>query len=91
VLADDPKADREAQPRPLADFLGGVERLEEMLAHLGRQPGAVIAHPHLHHPTHQARRDGDIAPRAGALDGIVGVVDQVQQHLLHLAGIGQHA
>ena len=32
VLLDDPVADREAQPGPLADRLGGEERVEDPLA-----------------------------------------------------------
>src|SRR5438477_9463073 len=47
LLGDDVVADREPQPGTLAGRLGGEERLEQLVADLGRNAGAVVAHPNL--------------------------------------------
>ena len=42
MLLDDPVADREAQARPLADRLGGEERVEDPVAHRGVDAAAGV-------------------------------------------------
>src|SRR5207248_869083 len=44
VVADDAEADRQSQPRPLADRLGGEERLEQPRPVLRPDAAAVVLH-----------------------------------------------
>ena len=43
-LLDDAVDGGEAEPGAAADLLGGEERLEDLLHHLGRHAGAGVAH-----------------------------------------------
>ncbi len=54
LLDDDVVAEREAETGAFAGRLGGEERIEDLVAHLGRDAGAVIA-------------DADLDPVAEAL------------------------
>src|SRR5580704_6710033 len=62
LLGDDVVADRETQARALAGGLGGEERLEQLVLDLGRDAGAVVAHPHLERVSVFARRHGEAWP-----------------------------
>ena len=47
LLGDDVVADRQTEPGALAGRLGREERLEQLVPDLGRDAGAVVAHPDL--------------------------------------------
>src|SRR5215831_12655694 len=48
LLDDDVVADREAETGALPAWLGGEERIEHLVFHLGRDAGAVVADPDFH-------------------------------------------
>src|SRR5215475_615250 len=56
LFDDDVVADREAQPRALARGLGGEERVEHLLPHLGRNAVAIVANPDFDAVTEVFRR-----------------------------------
>src|SRR5437868_10742167 len=56
LLRDDVVADREAEAGALAGWLGGEERLEQLVAVLGRDAGSVVAHLDLDRLAEVARR-----------------------------------
>ena len=47
LLDDDVVADRQTKTGPFAGGLGREERLEDLVPHLGRNAGAVVADPDL--------------------------------------------
>ena len=64
LLGDDVVADREAEPGALAGRLGREERLEQLVPDLGRDAGAVVAHPDLDRLAEIARRHLERRPEA---------------------------
>jgi hypothetical protein len=91
LLGDDVPADREAEPGALAGRLGGEERLEQFVPDLGRDAGAVVAHPDLDRVAEIARRHLQHRPEVGrdavalALGGgVEAVAEEVEQHPRHL-------
>src|ERR1041384_4716369 len=99
ALLDDPVHHREAEPGPLAERLGGEERLEEVGADLGRHAAAGIGHGEEHVGT--PRRNlvvllgGRGQLHVPGLDrhpaafghGVARVDDQVHDRLLQLSRI----
>src|SRR5262249_23412629 len=59
LLDDDVVADREAKTGALPARLGGEERIEHLVFHLGRYAGAVVADPDFHTITKVFRRSSD--------------------------------
>jgi len=47
LLGHDVVADREAEPSPLAGWLGGEEGLHDLILNMIGDTGAVIGHPYL--------------------------------------------
>ena len=45
LLDDDVVTNGQAKPRPFSGGLGRKERIEQLLLHLGRNAGAVVADP----------------------------------------------
>ncbi len=92
---------RQAKPRALADRLGGEERVEGALDHLGRHAGTGVgdADADVLAGTHAARvgsvgavevcvagLDGE---RATVGHGVAGIDDQVEDRALELVGVAQ--
>ena len=85
-------------PLPLPDFLGGEERLEHALQHLGRDARAGVAHGELdevaagsrlrqrraHRPACVRRPHADAGSAAVAAHRVARIDAQVEQHLLDL-------
>ena len=89
MVPDDGQADRQAQPGPLADLLGGEERIEDAPRVLGRDAGAVVGD-----------RDHDLVLLGLAADGqrplavrlehrLLRVGDQVGEDVLQLVEVAQ--
>ena len=57
LLGDDVVADRQAEPRPFAGWLGREKGLEQLGADLGLNARPVVAHPDLDRLAEIARRD----------------------------------
>ena len=90
VLLDDPPADGQPQPRPLALLLGGEERLEHRGQVFGGMPTPVSA-TSMHHgrrrrPAVAGPDPGDQPPAVG--HGVGGVGEQVQEHLPQVLPVG---
>src|SRR6516162_10527639 len=85
LCRDDVVADRETKAGALAGRLGREERLEQFLAVLRRDAGAVVPHPHLdgiaegarRHLEHRAEAVAGLA--AALIGGIEAVANQVQE------------
>ena len=88
VALDDPVREREAEPRPDADRLGGEEGIEDAGLHLGRDAGAVVVELEADAVVAAAGLDADLAL---AVDRVAGVHQQIQEDLIQLAGIAAHA
>src|SRR6476661_2070229 len=91
LLRDDVVADREAQPGALSGRLGGDEGLEQLVAHLRRDAGAVVAHLDLDRLAEIAGGDADGRRITGTAFGPVSlarrveaVAEQIEQHPRHL-------
>src|SRR6478752_152454 len=56
LFCDDIVADRKTEPRPFARWLGGEERIEYLLLHLGRDTSAIVANPDVHRAAEISRR-----------------------------------
>ncbi len=93
VVGDNEVGHRQAQSGALADFLGGEKRLERTLADVLRHADAVVLDLNLGPRRIEARAQGN-APGLFALrplvDGLRGVLQQVQQYLLQLVGNARH-
>src|SRR3954447_11444512 len=63
VVADDPVAHGQSQPRPLADRLGGEERVEDLLADRRVDPGAGVGYLDLGPGAGRAGANDDLPPR----------------------------
>ena len=82
--------DRETQSGAYAHRLGGEEGIENARGNLRRNPRAIIAHLEGHPPRGDASRaHSDPAAAAALLDGLLGVHQQIEHHLLQLVGIRQ--
>src|SRR5580765_7348186 len=81
VLRDDLIADRETEPRALADGLGGEERIEDPAKGLGRHARPRVDDIDHRHGPLTSRLDGD---RAHSRDGLGGVGEHVQEDLVDL-------
>lgn len=67
--------------------LGGEEGDEDAFLHLGLDAGAIICHA-----KEDAARGGDTCREANTMGFVLaGVLDQVDEHLLHLPFVGQEA
>src|SRR5213078_1265403 len=85
VGIDDPVAYRQAEAGSRAHGFGREERLKELLLVLRRHSRTVI--PHLEADLLPDVGQPDLNPAAlpsGALDGLLRVDDEIQQHLLEL-------
>ena len=92
VLLDDRVGDGQAEAGALADFLRREERIEDPRLHVLRHPRPVVV------DLEDDRVALEIVPGAedqraaavGAEHRLLGVDDQVEQHLLDLVRIGEH-
>ena len=88
VLAHDAEGDREPEPRPRAGGLGGEERVEDALEQVGRDARPRVLHLD---PDHVARAERPhrqaLLVALRALHRLLGVGDQVQEHLLELVRV----
>ena len=91
LLGDDVIADREAQPGALAGRLRREERLEQLVAQLGANAGAVVAHRDLDRIAEVPRRhlEGRLELRIGRrlaplVRGVEAVAEQVEKHPRHI-------
>src|SRR6516164_2538854 len=91
LLGDDVPADREPETRPFPGRLGREKRLKQLVPDVGRDTGAVVAHPDLDRLAQITGRDlegrsiSGPAVAAGALGGgVEAVAEQVQKHAGHL-------
>src|SRR5213082_1616242 len=87
LLRDDVVADREAKASALACRLGGEERLEQLVAVLGRDADSVVAHPDLDLVLALARRHRQGRPKIWSAPvalplgrGIKPIAEKVQKH-----------
>src|SRR6185437_16024251 len=85
-LGDDVVADRKAEPGALAGGLGGEKWLEQLVAVLGLDAGAVIAHANLDPIGNFAGGDFEHRPKgrvaglpAALAGGVEAVADQVEE------------
>src|SRR5579859_5897759 len=90
LLGDDVIADRQTQSRPLAGWLGGEKRLEQLVLDLRRNAGAVVTHPHLDHATllacghAETRVEGAVAILPRTLGGgVEAVAEKIEEHAGH--------
>ncbi len=91
---------RQAQPRPLADFLRGKERFERALQNFGAHPGSGVSHRDQHAVSARdlcrqfLTRRGDVCRfdqhHATTRHGIARVEDDVEERRLDLRGIDQN-
>src|SRR5437667_438272 len=85
MIFDDPVGDGEAQPRPVPDFLGREERVEDPLLQPLRDPRAGVGEREVHALlVHRAADAEHLDGRAG--QRIPGVGEHVHEHLLELDG-----
>ena len=86
MFLDDRVGERQAEPGALADFLGGEEGVEDARLVLRRHPRSVVGD--LEDDQIALRvvpgPDDQRAAAVRRLHGLLGVGNQVQQHLLHL-------
>ena len=91
MFLDDRVGDREAEPRALADFLGGEERIEDARLHVFRNAWSVVVD--LEHDRFRFEvvpaAEHDRAAAVRAEHRLLGVDDQVEQHLLKLVRVGE--
>ena len=77
----------QAEAGALADVLGREERIEDVVADLGRDAAAGVTDHQPHAPAPRVQLGADRQPvLGGPLHGVAGVDDQVQQYLCELAG-----
>ena len=89
MLLDDAVADRQPQPGPLPDPLGGEERIEDLLQMIGLDAGAVVLDADPDTRGRPAGRDAQHALAVRLGHRLLGVDDDVQDDLLQLVRIGQ--
>src|SRR5215831_215327 len=83
VRLEDPPAEGQAEAAPLG--LGGEERLEDPVSHLGWNSGAVVPHPQRRRLSLSPAVDPDVA---APVHRLAGVDEQVGHHPRQLIGIG---
>ena len=81
-------ADHQTQARSRPNSFGGVERLEDMRLHFGRNAAAVVGNLHDHLVVIQERSDTDFSR---PFDRVNGVVEQIGPHLVEFAAVSQDA
>ena len=84
---DDAMADRQADAGADALRLGGEERLEHALRDLARDPGAVVRDLDPDGLGVVAGGDPQPALAGSVLQGLLGIDEQVREHLVKLVGI----
>src|SRR5262245_22021003 len=84
VLLHNSLADREAKPRPFSFWLGRKERFERPGGERFIHSRAIIRHCYRDTAEPAPSLDPDRAGATGTCDGLRGVVDQVDEHLLDL-------
>ena len=89
VLLDDPLAEREAESRPLPARLRREEGLEDPRPDLGRnpRPGVADLEPHPVPLAVEPCRDREPARRRHGAHRVLGIHDEVHQHLVESVGI----
>src|SRR3546814_9581918 len=87
MVLDDAEHDRHSQTRTLSDRLGREERFEHMLQRRLVHAATVITNRDFDEINALARTQRD---RAGALDRLSGIVEDVDAHLLELRRREQH-
>ncbi len=93
IVGDDEIRHRQTEARALADFLGGEKRLEGALAHAFRHADAVVLDLNFRPGRVKARAQNNAPRLTGILtlmDGLSGVLQQIEQHLLQLVGRRRH-
>lgn len=76
----DAATEHQAHAGPLAVMLGGKERIEDAAKHLRRNAGRVVTH--LQHIGIALTPGGNLdLPLSGDLDGVQGVLDEIEQHI----------
>ena len=91
VLLRDGVRDRQPQTRTRADLLRREKRVENLALDIRGHARAVVAHLERHGvvPGVVPCADSERAAVVGGAHGLLGVDDQVQQHLLDLMGVGE--
>jgi hypothetical protein len=84
---DNTVTDRQPQSGSLADLLGRIERHENPVHLIGGDTLAGVGNIDLHHAVDKGA--GDLYS-ARTADGVDGIVDHIQQHLLELIAIGDY-
>ena len=85
MLFDNPVADAEAESGALSNFLGGEERVEDLIG-MG-DALAVVRERHFNKVAGFGGRDFDASGRSDFVDGVIGVVKNIQEDLLQLMSI----
>ena len=89
LLRDDVVADRQAEPRPFAGWLGREERLEQLVPDLGRDAGPVVADADLDGIAEIARGDLErgaiVAAGAGRL-ALPGGIEGIDREIVFAMG-----
>jgi hypothetical protein len=88
VLLDDAITDAEAKPRALSHLFGGKERIENLVGM--RNPVAVIGKRDLNCVSGLGGHDFNASGTADFMHGVIGVVENVEEHLLQLMGIADN-
>src|SRR5215211_918059 len=79
MAGDDAPHDIQPEPGPGTDFLGRIERLENMALRLARYPRPVVDHFYYGAPAFHVRPQGDTT---ASVYGVYGVVDEVGPDLV---------
>ncbi len=87
VLLDDAVGDGQAQPGALADVLGREERVEDAVADRGRHARTVVLETEVDRFARHSRFEHDRSRGLQRTDRLLGVVQQVQDHLLDLVEV----
>src|SRR5579863_4637563 len=87
MSADDSIANAEAEARALGGLFGGVKRIEDALGVW--DAGTVVGDSYFDVLIVAARVNHDASALSGVLNGIVGVVQDIQEDLLQLLGIAE--
>src|SRR5438105_684040 len=87
VLTNDGHADTEPQTRAAAGTLGGVERIEETRKRFGTDADAVILKRDANAVAGARWANLQAAGVADFANGLLGVGDEVQEHLNELVGV----
>ena len=89
MVVHDPITDRQAESRAGSHGLRGEEGIENLLLDVGRDAGTGVGHLEAHVRFARRRRaDRDGAPAGHTSQGLLGVDQEIEQHLLHLRTVG---